>query len=101
MNTILLILLLGQVQTYQPTQETYLRMQRELTEMRMQQTQPHYAQRSTPLPPGCGPYWDAQRSYQYYSQPYYHQPYYYQPYYYQPYYQPYYHQPYYYPYRYR
>jgi hypothetical protein len=55
----------------------------------MAQTQPQYAQRYTPLPPGCGPYWDAQRAYQSMPKPYenvypywYSQPYSYYPYYY-------------------
>ena len=72
--------LLGQV----PSSPDYSTM------MRMQQTQPHYLTPATPLPPGCGPYWDAQRAYQSMPKPFenyrpYYQPYYYQPYYYRPY----------------
>lgn len=69
-----------------------IQRQREITEMRMEQTQPHYLPRTTPLPPGCGPFWDAQRAQRaqqalprpFENQLYYYQPFY--PHYYYPYY---------------
>ena len=60
-------------------------------QMRIQQTQPQYSQPFTPLPPGCGPFWDSQRATQSLpSYPQYNQLHYYYPYYQQHLYYPYY-----------
>jgi hypothetical protein len=87
-NTLLLSLILSAAPS--PAAERAFYMQNQLTLMRMEQTQPQYAPRVTPLPPGCGPFGEAQRQQQSLTplQPYYYRSPYIEPY--QPYIYPYY-----------